>query len=94
MNSKPLTDEDGEVRELTAADFAAMRPAAEVVPEVVAAYKRSRGRPSQEKTKISTTIRLDPEVLAYFRSAGQGWQTRINEALQAYVTDQKKQSQT
>jgi uncharacterized protein (DUF4415 family) len=94
MNSKPLTDEDGEVRELTAADFAAMRPASEVVPEVVAAYQRSRGRPSKENTKVSTTIRLDPEVLAYFRGTGQGWQTRINEALQAYVTDQQGESQT
>ncbi len=85
MNKQPLTDEEGEVRELTAVDFAEMRPAAEIVPEVVAAYTRSRGRPRKEKRKISTTIRFDQDVLTYFQSSGQGWQTRINEALAEYV---------
>ena len=35
---QPLTDKEGEVRELTAEDFAKMRPAAEIMPEVVAAH--------------------------------------------------------
>ena len=87
MSKQPLTDEEGEVRELTAEDFAQMRPAAEVVPEVVVAYTRSRGRPRKENRKISTTIRFDPEILAYFQSSGQGWQTRINEALAEYVVN-------
>ena len=42
MNEKerpPLTNEDGEVRELTAEDFALFRPATEVMPEFVAAMK-------------------------------------------------------
>jgi uncharacterized protein (DUF4415 family) len=30
-------------------------------------------------------IRLDPEVLAYFRATGRGWQSRINEALRKAV---------
>jgi len=38
--------------------------------------------------KISTTIRLCPEVLAAFKADGAGWQTRINEALrQAVASD-------
>ena len=36
MNKQPLIDQNGEVRELTDKDFAAMRPAAEVVPDIVA----------------------------------------------------------
>jgi hypothetical protein len=32
MSKKPLTDESGEVRELTLSDKRAMRPAAEVLP--------------------------------------------------------------
>ena len=87
MSKQPLTDEDGEVRELTAEDFAEMRPATEMVPEIVAAYTRSRGRPRKENRKVSTTIRFDPEILTYFQASGQGWQTRINEALAEYVVN-------
>ncbi len=44
-----------------------------------------RGRPKSRDPKVSTTIRLDSEVLALFRSTGDGWQTRINDALKAYA---------
>jgi len=40
-----------------------------------------RGRPKADVTKVSTTIRLDPDVLDAFKSAGPGWQSRINDAL-------------
>lgn len=40
-----------------------------------------RGRPKAAVTKVSTTIRLDPDVLEKFRSEGPGWQSRINEVL-------------
>ncbi|MEO5373777.1 MAG: BrnA antitoxin family protein [Alphaproteobacteria bacterium] len=40
-----------------------------------------RGRPPKESPKISTTIRLDREVLEYFRSTGPGWQSRMNDVL-------------
>jgi len=46
-----------------------------------AAAKVRRGRPKAEKTKISTTIRLSPEVIEYFKAGGPGWQSRIDEAL-------------
>jgi uncharacterized protein (DUF4415 family) len=49
--------------------------------EKVAATPVRRGRPKAEVTKVSTTIRLDPDVLDAFKSAGPGWQSRINEAL-------------
>ncbi len=43
-----------------------------------------RGRGKQvAPTKVSTTIRLDADVLAFFRSKGAGFQTRINDALRA-----------
>ena len=40
-----------------------------------------RGRPPAETPKVSTTVRLDAEVIAYFRAKGRGWQTRLNDAL-------------
>ena len=35
------------------------------------------------------TLRLDPDVLAWFRNAGRGYQTRINAVLRAFVEAQK-----
>jgi uncharacterized protein (DUF4415 family) len=43
--------------------------------------KVRRGRPKVDAPKVSTTIRLDPDVLAAFKASGPGWQSRINEAL-------------
>jgi uncharacterized protein (DUF4415 family) len=43
--------------------------------------KVQRGRPKAEVTKVSTTIRLDPDVIDAFKANGAGWQGRINEAL-------------
>ena len=47
--------------------------------------------PSGEKEQIS--IRLDEEVVAFFRSQGHGYQTRINDVLNAYVLTQRLKAQ-
>ncbi len=47
-----------------------------------AVVRRGRG-PQKAPTKVLTTLRLDADVLEYFRSTGPGFQTRINEALRA-----------
>lgn len=44
-----------------------------------------RGRPLGSGTKTQVTLRLDVEVLEKFRASGDGWQTRINEALKSWV---------
>ena len=70
--------------ELTKADVAEMRPFAEVLPELAAKLRRARG-PQNAPTKISTTIRLSPEVIGHFKRGGRGWQSRIDEALKEWV---------
>ena len=65
-------------------DFMRARPADEVIPEVVAAYRRGRG-PQKDPKKVPVSIRLSPEVVEYFRAEGKGWQTRIDEVLRNYV---------
>ncbi|HHX91825.1 MAG TPA: BrnA antitoxin family protein [Paracoccus sp.] len=40
-----------------------------------------RGRPLADAPKISTTLRLDPDVLDWFKAGGAGWQSRMNQAL-------------
>ena len=42
--------------------------------------KRGRG-PQASPTKVLTSIRLDADVLAFFKSQGDGYQSRINETL-------------
>ncbi len=39
------------------------------------------GRPPAEKTKQSVTIRIDGDVVDYFKASGPGWQTRMHEVL-------------
>ncbi len=86
----PLIDDEGEVRELTAADLHLFKPAAEVLePKLYAGLlemnRRAgvRGRPKAIVTKEPVKIRLDADVLAALRSTGDGWQTRINDTLRA-----------
>ena len=40
-----------------------------------------RGRPKAANPKVAVSLRLDPDVLAWFKHTGGEWQTRINEAL-------------
>lgn len=46
--------------------------------------RRTRGK-QKHPTKEQLTIRLNKEVVTYFKSRGKGWQTRVNEVLQEYV---------
>ncbi len=40
------------------------------------------------KTKKAVSIRVDADVLSYFKSFGKGYQTRINAVLRAYMEAQ------
>lgn len=54
--------------------------------EALAVRRRPGQRgPQKTPTKVQVTLRLSPEVLAYFKAQGAGWQTRLNEALKAWV---------
>ena len=80
----PLTDEDGEVRELTAEDFEGMRPLSEVDPglvEAVAEYRRKRGRPKSPAPKIYIGLRLAPDVVESVKASGPGYNSRVEQVL-------------
>ena len=49
--------------------------------------RRGRG-PQKAPTKVSTTIRLDADILAWFKAQGSGYQTRINKALRHVMEEQ------
>lgn len=49
---------------------------------------RGRGRPVGSGNKIATNIRLDSDLLLAFKATGDGWQTRMNDALRAWAKRQ------
>jgi len=44
-----------------------------------------RGRPKSENKKLLVSVRYSPEVVAYFKSTGDGWQSRMDGVLLKYV---------
>jgi uncharacterized protein (DUF4415 family) len=76
-----LTDTDNP--ELTAADFARMKPASELAPEILAYFPktRGRGRPPVAAPKEHVSLRIAPDVLRFYRAKGKGWQAEIEAAL-------------
>ncbi len=82
----PLTNAEGEVRDLDAEDIQRFKPASEVLPEQLQRKLGLKVRgPQKMPTKIATTIRLSPEVSEAFRATGPGWQTRIDNALKDWL---------
>jgi uncharacterized protein (DUF4415 family) len=67
------TEADDEIPDLSTPEWRAIIDATPV----------RRGRPPLPQPKVSTTIRLDADVLEKFRATGPGWQSRINAILKA-----------
>lgn len=81
--STPLTEPDGEVRELKAADLKRFQGAS-ALPESLQRKLGVRG-PQKAPTKERITIRLSRDVVERFRATGDGWQARVDEALQDWL---------
>ena len=56
----------------------------EVTPEMFAKAVVRQGLPNP-KTKTQVTLRIDSDVLEWFKSQGRGYQTQINSLLRAYM---------
>jgi|GEM_PF-146855 len=80
---KPLTDQEGTVRELGDADFAEA-VAFSKLPQSLRRKVGGRG-PQKGPTKERVTIRLSKDVVEAFRSGGPGWQSRMDEELNKTV---------
>jgi len=77
---------DFEAALLRSMDQAANGEGRVTTPTQIAA--RRAGRPVgsvKASPKVSTTIRLSPDVVQAFRAAGDGWQTRIDAALKDWL---------
>jgi uncharacterized protein (DUF4415 family) len=95
-SKRPLTDEeeaeiqamiasDPDNPEVTEEELKEFRPFREVFPDLAEAIDRKLGRPKAESPKKAISIRLDQEVIDRFKATGDGWQSRINEALRKAV---------
>ena len=51
-----------------------------------------RGRPKSENAKQLVSVRYSPEVLAFFKATGEGWQSRMDGVLRQYVLRRSRQS--
>ena len=78
----PVIDDDGEVGDLSEVDPALFKPFSALPASTQA---KLRGRPKAAVTKERITIRLSPDVVQTFRATGNGWQTRMDEALREWV---------
>jgi uncharacterized protein (DUF4415 family) len=67
-------ESDPEAQPLTPKQLKAMVP-----------LRALRGRPKSEKKKLLLSVRYSPEVVAYFKSTGEGWQSRMDGVLREYV---------
>lgn len=83
----------GTDRPLTAKEDAAWSKAiavkgggyAAVQTAVAASRKPGQRGPQVAPTKQLVSVRYSPEVLAFFKASGVGWQTRMDEALKQWI---------
>ncbi len=63
----------------------------EVTPEMFAKAVLRKGLKTVSK-KTQVTLRIDDDVLTWFKKQGKGYQTRINSLLKAYKEAHQKES--
>ena len=62
-------------------------------PDALPLTDEELARFERVEPKLPVSIRLDEEVLDYFKSSGRGYQTRINAVLKSYVKAQTARRQ-
>lgn len=70
---------DPDAQPLTDAQLASMMP-----------LRTLRGRPKSANPKVLLSVRYSPEVVDYFKSLGDGWQSQMDGVLRAHVAKQAR----
>lgn len=84
MSKKSSSTPDADNPEWTAEDFDQALTFDQLPESLKRTLRRPRG-PQKAPTKRQVTMRLSPDVLDTFRSTGNGWQTRIDDALRDWL---------
>jgi uncharacterized protein (DUF4415 family) len=85
----PLTDDWETFKNLSDAEVTARALTDPDSPPTDEKFWKSARLVWPEK-KISMTVRLDRDVLLWFRAQGKGYQTRINAVLRSYMQAHKR----
>lgn len=80
----PTPEEDKAITAAAKADRDAQPLTANQLKAMVP-MRSLRGRPKSANKKLLVSIRYSPEVVAYFKSTGEGWQARMDSVLRRYI---------
>ena len=80
----PSVEEDKLVLAAAKSDPDAQPLTAKQLKEMVP-LRKVLGRPKSERRKVLLSVRYSPEVIAFFKSTGEGWQSRMDGVLRDYV---------
>lgn len=80
----PTVEEDRAITAAARADPDA-QPLTPKQLEAMVPLRALRGRPKSENKKLLVSVRYSPEVIAYFKSTGEGWQSLMDSVLRKYV---------
>ncbi|MEO8546462.1 MAG: BrnA antitoxin family protein [Burkholderiaceae bacterium] len=83
----PTTQEDKAITAAAKKDPEALPLTLKQLDEMVP-MRTLRGRPKSATAKQLVSVRYSPEVVAYFKSTGDGWQSRMDGVLRKYVSRQ------
>lgn len=85
----PTVEEDRAITAAATSDPDA-QPLTRKQLEAMVPIRALRGRPPSPNRKQLVSIRYSPEVLAWFRATGPGWQARLDRVLKDYVNSRVK----
>jgi uncharacterized protein (DUF4415 family) len=80
----PTVEEDRQINAAAKSDPDAQPLTAKQLKAMVP-LKSLRGRPKSDNKKQLVSVRYSPEVIEYFKSTGEGWQSRMDNVLRQYV---------
>lgn len=80
----PTPEEDAAIIAAAKADPDA-QPLTDAQLKAMVPMQSLRGRPRSENKKLLLSVRYSPEVVSFFKSTGEGWQSRMDRVLREYV---------
>ena len=80
----PSVEEDRAISAAAKADPDAKPLTPKQLKEMVP-MKALRGRPKSASKKLLVSVRYSPEVIEFFKSTGEGWQSKMDSVLRRYV---------
>ena len=85
----PTAEEDKAITAAARSDADA-QPLTPTQLKAMVPIRALRGRPKSENKKLLVSVRYSQEVVEFFKSTGEGWQSRMDGVLRQYVARQRR----